>query len=46
VLESAAEAYLGTSFKGVKEVAPFVVLMVILLFKPHGLFGQHRIERI
>ncbi len=46
VLESVSEAYLGVQLKGVKEVAPFVVLMLILLAKPHGLFGQHRIERI
>ncbi len=46
VLESVAEAYLGVSLKGIKEVAPFVILMLILLAKPHGLFGQHRIERI
>jgi branched-chain amino acid transport system permease protein len=46
VLESLTEAYLGVHLKGVKEVAPFVILMLILLVKPHGLLGQHRIERI
>ncbi len=46
VIEAVAEAYLGVHLKGVKEVAPFVILMVILLLRPHGLFGQHRIERI
>jgi branched-chain amino acid transport system permease protein len=46
VIEAVAEAYLGVHIKGVKEIAPFVILMVILLLKPHGLFGQHHIERI
>ena len=31
---------------GVKEVAPFAVLVVILLFRPYGLFGKPEIERV
>jgi branched-chain amino acid transport system permease protein len=31
---------------GVKEVAPFVVLVVILMIKPYGLFGTVEIERV
>lgn len=46
VLESASEAYLGLTFKGIKEVAPFVALILILLVRPYGLFGERRIERI
>ena len=31
---------------GVKEVAPFVFLVVILMIKPYGLFGLVKIERL
>ena len=29
-----------------KEVAPFVVLVVILMLRPYGLFGKVEIERV
>jgi branched-chain amino acid transport system permease protein len=28
------------------EVLPYIILLIILLFKPHGLFGIHEIERV
>jgi branched-chain amino acid transport system permease protein len=28
------------------DVMPYVILLIILLFKPHGLFGIHEIERV
>ena len=31
---------------GTADVLPYIVLLVILLFKPHGLFGIHEIERV
>ena len=31
---------------GASQVAPYIVLVVILLVRPHGLFGQPRIERV
>jgi len=31
---------------GVKEVAPFVALVLILMIRPYGLFGKVRIERV
>ncbi|MBU2552206.1 MAG: branched-chain amino acid ABC transporter permease [Proteobacteria bacterium] len=46
VLENLAGSYVEPYIKGIKEVAPFFILMIILLIKPHGLFGQERIERI
>jgi branched-chain amino acid transport system permease protein len=46
VLESVSEAYLGSALKGIKEVAPFVALILILLVRPYGLFGERRIERV
>ena len=38
------KAYLDLS--GVKEVAPFVFLVVILMIRPYGLFGTKEIERV
>ncbi len=38
------KAYLDLS--GVKEVAPFVFLVIILMIKPYGLFGTKEIERV
>lgn len=47
ILENLAATYLDPIVGGgVKEVAPFVVLVLVLLFKPYGLFGLHRIERV
>jgi branched-chain amino acid transport system permease protein len=46
VLENLAGIYLEPHLSGIKDVAPFVVLMIILLIKPYGLFGLKRIERI
>lgn len=31
---------------GLQQVIPFVVLVLILLFRPYGLFGEVRIERV
>ncbi len=38
------KAYFDLS--GVKEVAPYVILVVILMIKPYGLFGTKEIERV
>ena len=39
-----AKTYLNLS--GVKEVAPYIFLVIILMIKPYGLFGTKEIERI
>ena len=31
---------------GTANVLPYIILLIILLFKPHGLFGIHEIERV
>ena len=47
VLENIAGGYLDPLVGGgVKDVAPFVVLVVILMLKPYGLFGKEIIERV
>ena len=48
ILENLAEFFDGQYFHfgNMYEVAPFYVLIVILMFKPYGLFGTKDIERI
>jgi len=47
VLENLAGGYLDPVFGGgVKEVAPFAILVSILMIKPYGLFGKVHIERV
>jgi branched-chain amino acid transport system permease protein len=31
---------------GTADLLPYIILLIILLFKPHGLFGIHEIERV
>jgi branched-chain amino acid transport system permease protein len=47
ILQNLCGAYLDRYFPGgVKEVAPFVFMVIFLLYKPHGLWGWERIERV
>jgi branched-chain amino acid transport system permease protein len=47
ILENLAGGYLDPLLGGgVKEVAPFVALVAILTFRPYGLFGKVKIERV
>ena len=47
ILQNFCGTYLDRYFPGgVKEVAPFVFMVIFLLFKPHGLWGWERIERV
>ena len=47
VLQNFSGAYLDKYFPGgVKEIAPFVFMAVFLLFKPYGIWGWERIERV
>src|SRR5512139_3026628 len=47
ILENLSGGYLSRVFGGgVKEVAPFVFLVLILMVKPYGLFGTEEIERV
>lgn len=47
VLQNFSGAYLDRFFPGgVKEIAPFVFMAIFLLFKPHGIWGWERIERV
>ena len=47
LVENIAGGYLDPYVGGgVKDMAPFVVLVIILLIKPYGLFGKEEIERL
>jgi len=47
ILQNLSGTYLDVYFPGgVKEIAPFVFMAVFLFFKPHGLWGWERIERV
>ena len=43
IAENLAGGYLG---RGLKEIAGFVLIIVVLMVKPYGLFGQREIERV
>ena len=34
------------TWEGIKEVIPFVIIIIVMIIKPYGLFGERRIERI
>jgi branched-chain amino acid transport system permease protein len=48
VLENVAAGYLDPLLPGggLAQIFPFVVMIVVLIFRPYGLFGLVRIERI
>ncbi len=34
------------TWQGIKEVIPFIIIIIVMFIKPYGLFGEERIERI
>jgi branched-chain amino acid transport system permease protein len=47
VVESLAAGYLDPYVGGgTKDFAPYVLMIIMLMFKPYGMFGTHRIERV
>jgi branched-chain amino acid transport system permease protein len=49
ILENVAAGYLDPLLPtggGLASVFPFIIMIAVLIFKPHGLFGTARIERI
>jgi len=48
LIQQFASGYLDGNWglNGTAEVLPYILLLIILLFKPHGLFGIHEIERV
>jgi branched-chain amino acid transport system permease protein len=47
LLENVGGGYL-TEFlwAGVRDIIPFIVIIIVMVIKPYGLFGEERIERI
>jgi branched-chain amino acid transport system permease protein len=48
LIQQFAAGYLDGNWglQGTANVLPYIVLLILLLFKPHGLFGTHEIERV
>jgi len=47
VVESIAAGYLDPYVGGgTKDFAPYVLMILVLMFRPYGIFGTHRIERV
>jgi branched-chain amino acid transport system permease protein len=48
LIQQFAAGYLDGNWglNGTADVLPYIILLIILLFKPHGLFGIHEIERV
>lgn len=48
LIQQFASGYLDGNWglSGTASLLPYIVLLVILLFKPNGLFGTHEIERV
>jgi branched-chain amino acid transport system permease protein len=47
ILENLSGGYVDPMVGGgAKEVAPYIALILILMFKPYGLFGKKKIERV
>jgi branched-chain amino acid transport system permease protein len=45
--ENLGDGYLKEiTWAGIKDVIPFIIIVIVLFIKPYGLFGQERIERI
>ncbi|MGR3549015.1 branched-chain amino acid ABC transporter permease [Pseudooceanicola sp.] len=43
LLENLSEGYIG---RGLKEISGFLVILVVLMIRPYGLFGTPEIERV
>lgn len=48
LIQQFASGYLDGNWglNGTAQVLPYIILLILLLFKPHGLFGIHEIERV
>lgn len=47
ILQNLSDGYLSRFTPGgIKEIAPFIFMVVILLFRPYGLWGWTKIERV
>ncbi len=45
-IEAFVNFYLGDSIAGIGVIAPYIAILLIMVFRPYGLFGWVRIERV
>ena len=45
IVEHLSGAYLGTQLIGIEDTANYVILLLILLIRPYGIFGQKTVTR-
>ena len=45
-IEAFSQLYLESLLPGITQAIPFLIVLLVLLFRPYGLLGQHRIERV
>lgn len=46
LVEAFSQLYLESFLPGITQAILFLIVLLVLLFRPYGLFGQHRIERV
>jgi branched-chain amino acid transport system permease protein len=47
LVETVGSGYLSPlTWPGIREVIPFIIIIIVMFVKPYGLFGESRIERI
>lgn len=46
VVSVVSGGYLEGYLTGFKDVTPYIIMLLVLLIRPYGLFGEKRIERI
>jgi branched-chain amino acid transport system permease protein len=46
VIENFVGGYLDQYVEGIKQLSSFIVLFVVLMVRPYGLFGKKEIERV
>jgi len=44
--EIMASTYIDPHIDGFRQLLPFILIVIILIIRPHGLFGLKRIERV
>jgi branched-chain amino acid transport system permease protein len=48
LIENLGDTYITRliGWEGLKEVIPFIIIIIVMFIRPYGLFGEERIERI
>jgi len=46
ITENLAGGYLGKYVVGIRDIAPYLVMLIVLMIRPYGIWGSRKIERI